>query len=192
MDATIVPAMGGDTPIELDDASSASPAEGGPADNMPDPSRMTCDGGAGQCPLPPSSCDDAGVAVTYQGAYCNAGICSWHATALDCTSVGGTCAPGSGEGIVDGGTDAEGGVWARTNGCLVLVPSPAPPATPCSTSADASDVCPFPQSVCADSKWLVYYDNGRCVAGSCVWETRYTACPMSCTGHDCMLPVTPK
>ena len=41
-------------------------------------------------------------------------------------------------------------------------------------------------------KHLKGIDNGRCVAGSCVWETRYTACPMSCTGHDCMLPVTPK
>jgi hypothetical protein len=26
------------------------------------------------------------------------------------------------------------------------------------------------------SEWLVYYDNGECVAGQCAWEAKYHYC----------------
>jgi len=66
----------------------------------------------------------------------------------------------------------------------------APPDVACTGDADAGVECDLPTSTCAvpvdcdadltscmnASFWLVYYENGRCVAGHCVWDQRYFQC----------------
>jgi hypothetical protein len=66
---------------------------------------------------------------------------------------------------------------------------PDPSAAPCEGSDAGS--CGFPPSACADGRWLVYYDDGRCVSGQCVWEERYIDCsPLGCFYGACRVPVT--
>jgi hypothetical protein len=50
---------------------------------------------------------------------------------------------------------------------------------------DASDPCAPPTSVCANTGWLVYYDNGRCVAGTCTWDTLFQSCNHGCYTDGC-------
>jgi len=69
---------------------------------------------------------------------------------------------------------------------------PAAPAVACDVDAGGdSGLCPPPSSVCADSTWLVFYDNGQCVAGQCTWEKRYIECVVGwCIRDGCQAPVT--
>ena len=199
VDATVVvQTMGDDSGVPFPQAPLDDGGDAGDPSNLPDPPPMACDGGglANGCPSPPPACIDAGVAVSYQNGQCTAGMCSWSKVALDCARAGGTsCVAGSKQNaVVDAGSGADGGVLVAISGCLFSAPpAPAPTETACSTSAsaDASDVCPLPQSTCADGRWLVFYDNGQCTAGTCVWETRYYACTTGCSGHSCLSFGTP-
>lgn len=47
------------------------------------------------------------------------------------------------------------------------------------------DTCTLPPSVCADSHWLAYFDNGVCVNGTCQLVTKYHWCVTGCTGGSC-------
>jgi hypothetical protein len=65
-----------------------------------------------------------------------------------------------------------------------------PPDVACTGAADAGVECDLPPSTCAVptgcdadlatcmfySSWIVYYENGRCVAGHCVWDQSYFQC----------------
>jgi hypothetical protein len=53
--------------------------------------------------------------------------------------------------------------------------------------------CGFPPSICADGHWLVYYDYGTCVGGSCQWAKQYLYCHEGCTGGfrgECIVSLT--
>jgi hypothetical protein len=95
-------------------------------------------------------------------------------------------------GVADGGYDGpsapDGSVWVTLYGCLVPAPAgPDPPVAPCDDDASAEGgICPPPPSVCADPAWLVYYDNGQCVAGQCVWQKEHTTCHgVGCSAGSC-------
>jgi hypothetical protein len=49
--------------------------------------------------------------------------------------------------------------------------------------------------VCADDggpNWLVYYDNGQCTAGQCVWQKVRLYCGSGCMNGACSsLPTVP-
>jgi hypothetical protein len=69
-------------------------------------------------------------------------------------------------------------------------PDPSPLACDADAGSDAG-LCPPPHSECADSEWLVYYDNGQCVSGQCTWEKRYVECSIvSCFGGACQAAPT--
>ena len=69
---------------------------------------------------------------------------------------------------------------------------PAPTPVACDVEAGESAApCPLPRSHCASSSWLVYYDNGQCMSGQCVWDRRYIACnQLTCFSGACQTPVT--
>ncbi len=48
-----------------------------------------------------------------------------------------------------------------------------------------SDECTLPRSVCADSHWAAYFDNGTCVNGTCELVTKYYYCETGCSGGAC-------
>ena len=66
----------------------------------------------------------------------------------------------------------------------------SPPEVSCTGQVDAAVECELPASTFAlpsgcdasgtscmfGSRWLVYYENGRCVAGRCVWDQAYFQC----------------
>ncbi len=134
------------------------------------------------------------MAVVYGSGQCKAGMCSWSKVELDCKTVGGPCLAGAPQGVVvdrgiPGDAASDAGTWVGLYGCLLPVPSaPAPPAIACSVGAgaDASQVCPPPPPQCAESNWLVSYDNSQCVAGTCAWETHYVTCEFTCDGGSCV------
>jgi len=71
--------------------------------------------------------------------------------------------------------------------------APGPDPVPVACSADASEAgsCPLPRSVCADGRWLVFYDNPLCLADSCTWEKRYLDCGnLGCFVGQCRPPFT--
>lgn len=56
-----------------------------------------------------------------------------------------------------------------------------PPLVKCGGDAAARDgavECPPPESQCAaaDSTWLIYFTNGRCVRGQCAWDRMFLDC----------------
>ncbi len=71
-------------------------------------------------------------------------------------------------------------------------PGPDPLDATCDGGAgDEGGLCPLPRSQCADGRWLVYYDNGSCVSGQCVWEKRYIDCStLGCQMGSCRAAVT--
>ncbi|MGO9838539.1 MAG: hypothetical protein ACLP1X_30525 [Polyangiaceae bacterium] len=140
------------------------------------------------CPSPPPACVNSHVAVDYNGGTCSSGFCTWQASTVDCREVDASCAGAAG---LDGGfSDAgpDGAVWMNVSGCLLSVPA-GPNPSPLACDADASPatpLCPLPPSACADGEWLVYYDDGQCVAGACAWQKRYRFCGGSeCIGGAC-------
>jgi hypothetical protein len=50
---------------------------------------------------------------------------------------------------------------------------------------DAAAECAPPPSYCADDLYLVYYENGRCVAGVCQWDQVFYECPYQCLVDGC-------
>jgi hypothetical protein len=46
--------------------------------------------------------------------------------------------------------------------------------------------CMMPPSVCADSHWAAYFDDGTCVNGKCELVTKYHYCETGCTGGRCI------
>jgi hypothetical protein len=69
---------------------------------------------------------------------------------------------------------------------------PAPTPVACDVEAgESSAPCPLPPSQCASSSSLVYYDDGQCVSGQCVWDRHYIACTqVSCFNGACQPPPT--
>jgi len=71
---------------------------------------------------------------------------------------------------------------------------PDPPHLTCARDSD----CEFPAPACANPGcedggclglwWIVYYDNPRCTAGSCVFDPRYFQCTgqTACFGGGCV------
>jgi hypothetical protein len=165
-DATVGSAMDGATEA----------ASGG----SPTPPVIACTaGGDGEaCPAPPPACATSQVAVLYSGGQCVAGMCTWQTEEVDCRLVDASCAGAAG---FDAGLDVpaiDGSASLNAYGCLFQVPAvPAPPPTSCDVDGSPdSGVCPLPASVCADSAWLVYYDDGQCIAGLCAWQARDHYC----------------
>ncbi len=67
----------------------------------------------------------------------------------------------------DGGDDS--GDWG-----------PDPPETSCDPNASPTVVtCASPPPVCADSRWLVSYPTGSCVAGWCNWQKGHVDCTLA-------------
>ncbi len=82
---------------------------------------------------------------------------------------------------VDAPEDASD-AFAPDTSVLLGPDAAAYPPAPKTCDADGGNkVCPNPPSVCANSDWLVYYENGRCVDGGCVWDTLWLQCQI----HDC-------
>jgi hypothetical protein len=65
--------------------------------------------------------------------------------------------------------------------------APAPPQWSCDPTAPGT-ICDLPASQCpipkvtdagmpVEPSWLAYYENPRCVLGTCVWDQRYFRCP---------------
>jgi hypothetical protein len=138
------------------------------------------------CPSPPPACVDSYITVVYLAGQCVSGFCVWQKSDLDCRAVDASCGGAAG---IDGGIDsgADGGVLVNVSGCLLLAPvgpNPAPLACDADASA-ATGECPLPPSACADSRWLVYYDDGQCIAGSCSWKMKDSYCSLGCSQGAC-------
>ncbi len=56
------------------------------------------------------------------------------------------------------------------------------PPTPCGGDAG---MCLLPPPVCADDHYVVYYTDGMCTAGECVWTSNLHYCPLGCAGGAC-------
>jgi hypothetical protein len=73
----------------------------------------------------------------------------------------------------------------------LTTPGPDPGPVGCGADAAEAGFCPLPYSVCADSRWLLFYDNAQCVSGSCAWEKRYLDCgSIGCFVGQCRPPFT--
>jgi hypothetical protein len=68
----------------------------------------------------------------------------------------------------------------------------APPPVACVLDAgDGGAECPLPRSICADPKWLEYFDDGVCVDGGCTFQEAFQYCgPDGCFDGGCILTVT--
>jgi hypothetical protein len=163
----------------------ASDASGGFQPAPPDPNApvRACTEGAigdpGMCPLIALGCADASLLEYYGNGRCVSGRCSWQKGTVDCTTANGTCVDSVN--VDEAGADADiffVGLTDAGGGCMVhLPPEPDPPPVACGAEAgDDAGPCPLPPSTCGDSQWLVYYDDGQCVAGQCVWQKRHRGC----------------
>lgn len=84
--------------------------------------------------------------------------------------------------------------------------APPQPEVSCTGTKDAAVECDLPTSTCAVSvacdaglssclpwsPWIVFYQNGRCVAGRCVWDEGYFECGGNsrCGSGGCMQILT--
>lgn len=83
------------------------------------------------------------------------------------------CTPSVDAGVCDAATSDDGG--------------PAALATCDGGAAPYYDTCQLPPSVCADSRWAAYFDNGVCGAnGTCELVTKYHYCDSGCQGGGCI------
>jgi hypothetical protein len=53
------------------------------------------------------------------------------------------------------------------------------------SSAEAIDECSPPPSRCVDARLLLYFQNGRCVDGRCVWDQKLFDCGGYCRNGGC-------
>jgi hypothetical protein len=155
----------------------------------------SCDSGmspqATNAPLPDVSASEA-QAGPEAGADDGKGV-------ADEASADATVGPSDAAGARDatlGDTSADS---ARSDGAPGLgldatdldAPGPDPAPVPCGADAAEAGFCPLPNSVCANSRWLVFYDNAQCVSGSCTWEKRYVDCgSIGCFVGRCQPPFT--
>jgi hypothetical protein len=143
---------------------------------------------AAQCSVPPPQCSD-GLGVFYSGGYCIHGRCEWQVTTIQCSGgeapEGGRCAP-PGVSAASGAILDEAGAWYASSGCLYPIVESPPPQASCDADggADSGD-CPPPRSVCGAGGWLIYFDQGECVAGQCAWQKQYTHCQYGCSNGAC-------
>lgn len=86
--------------------------------------------------------------------------------------------------------------------CTVPTESDASCSTPEASTEDAAavlvtgcdagppvqqyDQCTLPPSVCADSHWAAYFDDGTCVKGTCELVTKYHYCETGCSHGACI------
>jgi hypothetical protein len=130
-----------------------------------------------------------------------AGCSSEEAPAKKDAAIGGPGTPGldarSERGILTIGVDASRIPTDAQTSSPADVTFPDPPSAACVESASGG--CDIPPSACAvsacdasfycgDSQWVVYYDNGRCVNGACVWDRFYFQCSggvTSCISGGC-------
>ena len=161
----------------------------------PDPPKTACvEGDPLACVSTPSDqCADSRWDVAYFSGACDAGFCQFSKTDVDCAwMTGGTCGPEPTDGGGQGDAQAEFvrvGSNSGTGCILPAPPGPDAPATACDEDAgiDAA-LCAPPPSVCADdagSYWLVYYDNGQCMAGQCAWQKIRQFCNDRCWNGAC-------
>ena len=61
---------------------------------------------------------------------------------------------------------------------------------PLDASADALDECSPAPARCVDSRWLVFFEHGRCVDGRCVWDERFFRCRLECRKTGCFENIT--
>jgi hypothetical protein len=198
-DASTTPSVG-DATVASPDASgdaTASDADddaGDPQPWGPDPPATPClVDAAVPCRQAPSVCSDSRWLVAYPAGLCVGGSCQWKKNDIDCMTAGATC----GTAPADAGTGADAQVAFLSvgpvggSGCIVPAPpgpDPSPMACDVDAAADAA-VCALPPSVCADGTddhWLVYYDNGQCVAGQCAWQKLRTYCAYGCDSGGCL------
>lgn len=164
----------------------------------PDPPKTACvEGDPSACVRAEDQCADSRWLVTYFGGNCAAGSCQYSKDDVDCAWMeGGTCGPAP----MDAGQgDAQVQfihVGSSTgSGCIVPAPpGPDAPATACDEDAgvDAA-LCAPPPSVCAETEgsyWLVYYDNGQCMAGQCAWQKIRRYCSNGCARGACVSHLT--
>lgn len=89
---------------------------------------------------------------------------------------------------VDDGSDDVPSIELRDASAMGAVAVPPldagdPPQVTCDTDAEAGgDPCAPPHSVCADTRWLVYYVGGFCAAGVCRWEKKFLDCGACANG----------
>jgi hypothetical protein len=62
----------------------------------------------------------------------------------------------------------------------------APPAVACVDAGDGGAECPLPPSVCANSLWLEYFDNGTCVDAGCSFDVAFHVCNYGCWDGGCL------
>ena len=159
----------------------------------PHPPTTACvEGDSSACLRTSNQCADSRWLVTYFNGTCAAGYCQFSKEDVDCAvQTGGTCGPAP----TDGGQGDAQVQFIRVasrsgSGCIVPAPpGPDAPATVCDDDAgiDAA-LCAPPPSVCADdegSYWLVYYDNGQCMAGQCAWQKIRKYCSNGCWDGAC-------
>jgi hypothetical protein len=183
-DASIVITSGNNGPW-----SDSSTATDGPVDApaVPSPPVTACATSGPPCPPPPPACESPSVAVLYYDGQCTAGLCAWQTESVDCWVADASCVGPAG---YEAGLDvlvSDGSASVNASGCLLQAPSAQePPPSACDVDAGLdAGVCPPPASVCNDSSWMVYYDDGQCVAGQCSWEIREQYCPDGCRSGGC-------
>jgi hypothetical protein len=195
-DATVGGAMEDGSPPEAGVVITPPPDSGlstGPDGAAPVP----CDVDAApatQCRVAPTDCTNDAGGVLYTGGWCVSGTCNWLAQPFTCRGgdTGNRCAPpgaSQGEAVID-----DAGTWVVSEGCLQPVPpAPPPPQVSCTAGSGDAALCPPPRSACLDSAWLVYYDQGECVAGQCSWQVRYGYCGGNgCVSGACVFVATPQ
>jgi hypothetical protein len=139
---------------------------------------------ATDCPLPPSTCEDAATLGYYTDASCVAGRCQWTRLIFSCsgacrsgacigsgtTTTGGPPAPGT------GGTGGGGGGGGGDGGT---------PLATCTAGGDAGGTCALPRSLCADARTLLTFANPRCVQSVCQTDVTAIDCVSGCTDGGC-------
>jgi hypothetical protein len=179
-------ALLGDASNDADDAGSDDVADDAWG---PDPPSTACvQDDAATCLPTPNQCADSRWLVTYFNGSCAAGQCRFSKRDIDCVKLGGgTCGPPTDAGQGDAQVQFIHVLGQSGSGCILPAPpGPDAPATACDEDAgtDAAPCSP-PPSVCADSQWLVYFDNGQCVTEQCAWQKVRQYCGNGCTNGAC-------
>jgi hypothetical protein len=184
------------------DAFAVQPPDG-PWSSGPDGAApIACDvDPASQCPPRPApACVDPKVALVFGNVGCVSGVCSWIVARVDCSGENhlGRCIGGTGG--PDASLPLDAGPGQRSGPCFLPAPAAAtPPVVSCDADGgNDGGLCPPPRSQCLNSgsayDWLVYYDNGECVSGQCVWQTNYHYCGNTgqgvCNGGACVSSIT--
>ena len=97
--------------------------------------------------------------------------------------------PDGGNDAASTGTDAGGFTIDAPN---YDAPQPPPPPVPDAAAPppeacvqDGGPACPLPPSVCADTNYLEYFENGVCVDGGCQFDSKLFLCTAGCVHGAC-------